>query len=123
MTRILVVEDNAENLDMLLRRLVRRGYDVVSADDGANAIAAARREHPDVILMDLGLPDINGLEATRRLKSDALTRAIPVIALTAHAMRGDRDAALAAGCDEYDTKPVEMAQLIAKIDSFVKEQA
>jgi two-component system, cell cycle response regulator DivK len=90
MTRILVVEDNAENLDMLLRRLVRRGYDVVSADDGANAIAAARREHPDVILMDLGLPDINGLEATRRLKSDALTRAIPVI---------------------------------AKIDSFVKEQA
>lgn len=123
MTKILVVEDNAMNLDMLSRRLVRKGYEVVSAPDGREGIVSARREHPDLILMDLGLPEINGLDATRFLKQDDSTRGIPIIALTAHAMQGDREMALAAGCDDYDTKPVDLARLTAKIESFLKEKA
>ncbi len=123
MPKILLVEDNDSNLDMLSRRLGYLGYRVVAARDGEAGIAAAFDERPDLILMDVGLPVIDGLEATRRLKSDEATRAIPVIALTAHAMRGDREAALAAGCDDYDTKPVNLNRLTAKIDSLLKERA
>jgi CheY-like chemotaxis protein len=122
MAKILIVEDNEANLDMLSRRLGRKGYDVVVATDGEQGVSMARREDPDLILMDLSLPVMDGLEATRRLKADDATRGIPVIALTAHAMRGDREVALDAGCDDYDTKPVDIAQLMAKINAYLKEQ-
>lgn len=111
------------NLDMLSRRLTRIGYDVITAPDGKEGIAAARREQPDLILMDLGLPEINGLDATRSLKHDVSTRAIPIIALTAHAMQGDREMALAAGCDDYDTKPVDLARLAAKMELALTEKS
>ncbi len=123
MSRILLVEDNAMNLDMLSRRLARKGYEVIAAPDGREGIAATHREQPDLILMDLGLPEINGLDATRSLKKDASTREIPIIALTAHAMQGDRELALAAGCDDYDTKPVDLARLMAKMEFFLKEKS
>jgi len=117
MSRILLVEDNAMNRDMLMRRLMRKGYEILVAEDGAQAIEAAREEQPDLILMDMSLPEIDGWEATRRIKADAATRAIPIIALTAHAMAGDRARALEAGCDDYEAKPVDFARLIEKIQA------
>lgn len=119
MARLLLVEDNELNRDMLSRRLERRGHTVLIAVDGAEGVATARRERPDLILMDMSLPVLDGWEATRQLKADAATRAIPVIALTAHAMAGDREQALAAGCDDFDTKPVELPRLLARIDALL----
>jgi two-component system, cell cycle response regulator DivK len=119
LTTILIVEDNEMNRDMLSRRLARKGYDVLLAVDGANGIAVAAAKTPDLILMDMSLPVVDGWEATRRLKMDDELRAIPIIALTAHAMASDRDKALAAGCDDYDTKPIELARLLAKIDALL----
>jgi two-component system cell cycle response regulator DivK len=112
---ILYVEDNEDNVYMLVRRLRRHGFEVIVAGDGAQGMEAARRERPDVVLMDLSLPVLDGWEATRRLKDAAETRAIPVIALSAHAMAGERERALEAGCDDYDTKPVDLDRLLAKI--------
>src|SRR6266536_3629237 len=108
MPKILIVEDNEMNRDMLSRRLARRGYVMVTAVDAEQGLVAAAAEKPDLILMDMSLPVMDGWAATRRLKSDSATQSIPVIGLTAHAMTGDRDKALAAGCDDYDTKPVEL---------------
>lgn len=122
MTRILYVEDNEDNIYMLRHRLERKGIEVIVASDGAEGIAAAGREHPDLILMDLSLPVIDGWEAARRLKSSPDTQAIPIIALSAHAMTGDRERALAAGCDDYDTKPVDLRALIAKIEALLGPQ-
>ena len=119
MTTILLVEDNELNRDMLSRRLLRQGYRVVVAVDGGEALARVREAMPDLILMDLSLPVIDGWEATRRLKADEATRRIPVIALTAHAMAGDREQALAAGCDDFDTKPVELPRLLEKITALL----
>jgi len=115
MPKILLVEDNEMNRDMLSRRLTRGGYEVITAVDGRHGIATARSEGPDLILMDMSLPEIDGWEATRLLKLDEATRHIPVIALTAHAMVSDRCKALEAGCDDYDTKPVELQRLLGKI--------
>jgi two-component system, cell cycle response regulator DivK len=115
MVKILYVEDNEDNLYMMSNRLTRRGYEVILARDGAEGTAMAGSEAPALILMDLSLPVIDGWEATRRLKAEALTRHIPVIALSAHAMAGDREKAIAAGCDDYDTKPVELPRLLEKI--------
>ncbi len=115
MVKILLVEDNEMNRDMLSRRLQRRGYEVVFAMDGAQGIAMASSEKPDLILMDMSLPVIDGWEATRRIKGNPVTAAIPVIALTAHAMAGDREKAMEAGCDDYDTKPIELPALLDKI--------
>ena len=116
MAKILIVEDNEMNRDMLSRRLVRRGYEVVMAIDGEQGIAAARSERPDLILMDMTLPVVDGWEATRRLKAEPQTRGIPIIGLTAHAMAGDREKVINAGCDDYDTKPVELPRLLQKIE-------
>jgi CheY-like chemotaxis protein len=113
--KILYVEDNDDNVYMLRNRLTRAGFTIVVATDGAQGVVMATTEKPDLILMDLTLPDINGEEATRRLKADPATRHIPVIALTANAMTGDREKAIAAGCDDFDTKPVEMPRLLEKI--------
>ena len=115
MSKILLVEDNEMNRDMLSRRLERRGYQVVIAVDGQQGVDMARAEGPDLVLMDMSLPVLDGWEATRRLKGEADTRAIPIIALTAHAMAGDREKAMEAGCDDYDTKPIEMPRLLEKI--------
>ena len=117
--RILLVEDNEMNRDMLSRRLLRRGHEVLFAVDGQEAVDMAGTASPALILMDMGLPVMDGWEATRRIKADPRTRAIPVIALTAHAMAEDRDKALAAGCDDFDTKPVEIARLLAKIEALL----
>lgn len=119
MPRILLVEDNEMNRDMLSRRLERRDYEVLIAEDGAKGIDKAREEQPDLILMDMSLPVTDGWEATRILKGDERTRHIPVIALTAHAMRGDRQKALDAGCDDYDTKPVDLRRLLSKIENLL----
>lgn len=119
MTKILLVEDNEENRDMLSRRLTRRGYEVVIATDGGQGVAMAQSEIPDLILMDMDLPVLNGWEATRQLKAAPATRAIPIIALTAHAMVGDREKALEAGSDDYDTKPIEFQRLLGKIEAFL----
>ena len=115
MAKILLVEDNEMNRDMLSRRLIRKGYEVVMAFDGQQAVDMAAAERPDLILMDMSLPVIDGWEATRRLKADPATKAIPIIAITSHAMAGDRRQALEAGCDDYDTKPVELDRLLGKI--------
>ena len=123
MPRILVVEDNEMNRDMLSRRLQRREYEVLLALDGRQGIAMARSESPDLILLDLSLPEIDGWEATRRLKADPATRDIPVIALTAHAMARDREKAFEAGCDDYDTKPVDFRRLLRKIETLLSEAA
>ena len=120
--KILYVEDNDDNVYMLKNRLTRAGFTVLVASDGARGIAMAASEQPDLILMDLTLPDIDGEEATRRLKADPLTGGIPVIALTAHAMTGDREKALAAGCDDFDTKPVDMPRLLGKIETFKRDE-
>ena len=117
MTKVLIVEDNEMNRDMLSRRLQRKGFDVEIAVDGQEGIDMAASGSPDVVLMDMSLPVIDGWEATRRLKADAATKSIPVIALTAHAMEGDREKALEAGCDDYDTKPINFKRLLEKIDS------
>lgn len=115
MAKILLVEDNETNREMLTRRLERRGFEVINAVDGENAIAVAQAARPDLILMDMNLPVVDGLTATKSLKASPETSAIPIIALTAHAMAGDREKAMAAGCDDYDTKPVEFSRLMEKI--------
>ena len=120
MAKILLVEDNEMNRDMLSRRLERRGFTVLIAIDGAIGVAKARSEAPDLILMDMSLPVLDGWAATRELKADPATAKIPVIALTAHAMAEDRDKALGAGCDDFDTKPVELVRLLGKIDALLK---
>jgi two-component system cell cycle response regulator DivK len=117
---LLIVEDNEMNRDMLSRRLQRRGYDVLIATDGAAGLAAARESGPDLVLMDMSLPVIDGWEAARQLKSAEATRGIPVIALTAHAMSGDRQRAMDAGCDDFDTKPIELARLLEKIEQCLE---
>ena len=119
MAKILIVEDNEMNRDMLSRRLARRGYEITMAVDGEEGIAAAKTHIPDLILMDMSLPVVDGWEATRRLKADNRTRAIPVIGLTAHAMAGDREKVIEAGCDDYDTKPVELPRLLQKIEALL----
>jgi len=116
--KILYVEDNEDNIYMLERRLKRAGYTVLIARDGAQGVAMALAEQPDLILMDIGLPVLDGGEATRQIKAAPETKHIPVIALTAHAMTGDREKAMAAGCDDYDTKPVEMPRLLGKIEAL-----
>ena len=120
MTKVLLVEDNEMNRDMLSRRLTRRGFDVVFAVDGKQGVALARSEKPDIILMDMSLPVMDGWEATRCVKADDATRSVPVIGLTAHAMSGDREKAIEAGCDDYDTKPVEIDRLIGKIERLLE---
>jgi len=119
MAKILLVEDNEMNRDMLTRRLERRGHEVLVAVDGAQGLALAQGTLPGLILMDMSLPIMDGWEATRQLKADPATSSIPIIALTAHAMSEDREKALAAGCDDYDTKPVEFARLVGKIDALL----
>ncbi len=120
MARILLVEDNEMNRDMLSRRLARRGHEILLAVDGGEGVARASADRPDLILMDMSLPVIDGWEATRRIKADPDTANIPVIALTAHAMAGDREQALGAGCDDYDTKPIELDRLLEKITSLLE---
>jgi len=115
MTKILLVEDNELNRDMLKRRLMRRGYEIVTAENGAEALSAAASQKFDLILMDLRLPDISGWDVTRQLRAKSANGSMKIIALTAHAMEGDRQAAIDAGCDDYDTKPVDMVRLMAKI--------
>jgi len=119
MTKILLVEDNEMNRDMLSRRLERKGYQVAIAVDGGQGISMVKTESPDLILMDMSLPVLDGWEATRQLKASPETRSIPIIALTAHAMAGDREKALEAGCDDYDTKPIEMPRLLSKIEALL----
>jgi CheY-like chemotaxis protein len=123
MPSILLVEDNEMNRDMLSRRLVRNGYEVFLAMDGQQGADMALSQQPDLILMDMSLPVIDGWEATRRIKANDATRRIPVIALTAHAMAGDREKAMEVGCEDYDTKPVEMSRLLSKIAALLKPMA
>jgi CheY-like chemotaxis protein len=123
MAKILVVEDNEENWDMISRRLQRRGYVVVHAVNGQEAVDLAARERPDLILMDVSLPVMDGLEATRRIRARAETQTTPIIALTAHAMSGDRDRALQAGCDDYHAKPVELPHLLAQMEALLARAA
>lgn len=119
MAKILLVEDNEMNRDMLSRRLQKKGYEVVTAVDGVEGVALAVSEAPALILMDMSLPVVDGWESTRQLKASPATRSIPIIALTAHAMSGDREKALEAGCDDFDTKPVELARLLEKIEALL----
>jgi len=123
MAKILLVEDNEMNRDMLSRRLQRRGYEVLTAVDGESGLTLTRSEAPALVLMDMSLPGIDGWEATRRLKADPATRVIPIIALTAHAMAGDREQALAAGCDDFDIKPIDLDRLLGKIEALLGGQA
>ena len=123
MPKILLVEDNEMNRDMLSRRLERKGYQVVLAVDGKSGLEMAQTAAPDLILMDMSLPVLDGWEASRKLKADPQTRCMPIIALTAHAMAGDRERAIEAGCDEYDTKPVDFARLIQKIEALLPPKA
>jgi two-component system cell cycle response regulator DivK len=120
MPRILVVEDNEENRDALARRLERRGFEVLLAVDGNAGVAAAKAEKPDVVLMDMNMPELDGWEATRQIKADPDLAAVPVIALTAHAMSGDRERALEAGCADYHTKPIEFPKLLAQIETILQ---
>ena len=122
MPRVLLVEDNELNRDMLTRRLTRRGFEVLTAVDGEQGVRMARTEMLDLILMDMSLPVLDGWGATRQLKAEASTHAIPLIALTAHAMAGDRDKALQAGCDDYDTKPIELPRLLDKMDRLLQDR-
>jgi CheY-like chemotaxis protein len=119
MLKILLVEDNEMNRDMLSRRLAKRGYEVTIAVDGEQGVAMARSDPPALVLMDMSLPGLDGWEASRQLKAMPETRAVPVIALTAHAMAGDREKAIAAGCDDFDTKPVDLARLLSKIEALI----
>lgn len=121
MTKILLVEDNEANRDMLSRRLQRKGFEVTIAVDGEQGLDYANRDRPNLILMDMSLPILDGWETTRRLKADPQTAHIPIVALTAHAMSGDRERALQAGCDDYDTKPVEFARLLEKIEALLAQ--
>jgi CheY-like chemotaxis protein len=123
MAKILLVEDNEMNRDMLSRRLQRKGYEVLIATDGEQGVSMARSERPDLILMDMSLPILDGWEATRAIKADPSISAVPVIALTAHAMAGDQEKCIAAGCDDYDTKPVELARLLGKIEGLLQRPA
>ena len=123
MAKILLVEDNEMNRDMLSRRLLRKGHEITMAVDGAQGVEMAKALLPDLILMDMSLPVIDGWEATRQLKADDKTRSIPVIALTAHAMAGDQEKAIEAGCDDYDTKPVELPRLLGKIAALLARKA
>ena len=120
MARILLVEDNEMNRDMLTRRLSKRGHEVLIAVDGRQGVDVAVSSSPDIILLDMSLPVMDGWEAARRLKADSATNHVPIIALTAHAMAGDREKCLEAGCDDYDTKPVEFKRLLAKIDTLLR---
>jgi CheY-like chemotaxis protein len=120
MAKLLLVEDNEMNRDMLSRRLKREGFEVIIAVDGREGVNLARSALPDLILMDMSLPELDGYEATKILKAAEETKAVPVIALTAHAMTGDREKSLQAGCDDYDTKPIEFQRLVSKIRSFLK---
>jgi two-component system cell cycle response regulator DivK len=119
MPKILLIEDNEQNRDALSRRLQRRGYDVIMAVDGRQGVAMAQAERPDLILMDLNLPDVDGWEATRRLKEAPETRAIPIMAMTAHAIAGDQERALQAGCDDYHAKPVDFQRLLTQIETLL----
>ena len=119
MARILLVEDNEMNRDMLSRRLARKGYEVALAVDGRQGVEMAQTMDYDLVLMDMSLPEVDGWDATRQLKSDPATEALPIIALTAHAMSGDREKALQAGCDDYDTKPIEMERLLGKMEALL----
>lgn len=119
MSRILLVEDNDFNRDMLSRRLKRRGYEIINAADGEQALRLASAEPPDLILMDINLPGMDGWEATRRIRADELTASIPIIALTAHARTGDREKTIGAGCDEYETKPVNFESLLSKMETLL----
>jgi len=121
--KILLVEDNEMNRDMLIRRLNRKGFETVAAEDGRLAVAKAGSESPDLILMDKSLPELDGWDATRIIKNEAATSDIPIIGLTAHAMVGDREAALDAGCDEYETKPIQFTQLLDKINALLDSDA
>lgn len=121
MKKLLLVEDNEMNRDMLSRRLARRGYEIAVAVDGEQGISEASRQLPDLIIMDMSLPVLDGWEATRRLKQRPETKGIPVLALTAHAMAGERDRALEAGCNDYDTKPVDFTRLLGKIENLILE--
>jgi two-component system, cell cycle response regulator DivK len=121
MTKVLLVEDNEMNRDMLSRRLTRCGFQVVCAVDGQQGVDLARSENPDIILMDMSLPVMDGWEATRRIKSDGATHNVPVIALTSHAMCGDREKAIEAGCDDYDTKPVDLDRLLEMIEHLLRK--
>lgn len=123
MVKILLVEDNEMNRDMLSRRLTRKGYEVAIAIDGQQGLNMVQTENPELILMDMSLPIVDGWEATRRLKAAPETQGIPVIALTAHAMSGDREKALEAGCDDYDTKPIELPRLLEKIEALLAKRA
>ena len=123
MVRLLIVEDNEVNRDMLSRRLQRRAYDVITAVDGEEGVAKARSEAPDLILMDMSLPVLDGWQATKLLKAAPETRSIPIIAITAHAMIADRQAAMSAGCDDYDTKPIELSRLVSKIEAMLHRAA
>ena len=122
MPKILLVEDNEMNRDMLSRRLLKQGFEMVMAVDGEQAVDLARSEAPDLILMDISLPGLDGWEATRLLKAMPETRSIPIIALTAHAMAGDREKSLAAGCNDYDTKPIDFRRLLEKIHGFLDKE-
>ncbi len=122
MARILLVEDNEMNRDMISRRLQRRGFDILFAEDGAQSIDKAQSELPDLILMDMSLPVLDGWEAARRLKTLPQTRPIPIIGLSAHAMEGDREKAIEAGCDDYDTKPIELDRLLGKINALLNKE-
>jgi len=119
MARILLIEDNELNRDMLLRRLVHRGFEVIAAENGEQGLLAASAQAPELILMDMSLPELDGWELTRQLKADVRTKHIPIIALTAHAMLGDREAALQAGCNDYDTKPIDIVRLLDKIAALL----
>ena len=123
MTKILLVEDDEMNRDMLSRRLLRKGFDVVMATDGRQGISMAETERPDLILMDMSLPEISGWDAAQAIKNNANLRSIPIIALTAHAMESDRQRALKTGCDDYDTKPIELGRLLEKMDGLLKKDA
>ena len=123
MPKLLLVEDNEMNRDMLSRRLIKRGYDVAIAVDGQQALDLAASQAPEIILLDMSLPIIDGWEVARRLKGDAGTSGIPIIALTAHAMDGDRDKCLQAGCEDYDTKPVDLKRLLVKIEALINAEA
>ena len=122
MTRILLVEDNEENRDALSRRLLRRGYEVVIASDGGQGLRMAQTDSPDLILLDMNLPVLDGWEVARTLRTQPATRAIPIIALTAHAMAGDRQKTIDAGCDDYHTKPVELTRLLTQIEALLTAQ-
>ena len=123
MSKILLVEDNEMNRDMLSRRLIRKGYEVVMAFDGEQAVEMAVSQNPDLILMDMSLPGLDGWEATRKIKAAVATRTIPVIALTAHAMSDDRERALDAGCDDYDTKPIDFPRLLEKMSAALDRRS